>query len=111
MPLSVFARTYRIPETALLTGAMEKTLNNILSLVNGPSEEMRTVSLWGRCEQVRLVMEINPYIGIMAGIVQRVELTATSVSKNSPIIFIYNIITEHCIIQCTLCFLAQPLLR
>ncbi len=73
---------------------MEKTLNNIRSLVNGPSEEMRTVSLSGKCEPIeaRLVMNINPYIGIMAGIVQRVELTATSVSENSPplhIIFIY----------------------
>lgn len=97
------ALTYRIPETVLLTGAMVKTLNNILFLVNGPSEEMRTVSLWGKCEPTegRLFKKKGSlYIEIMAGMVQRVELTATSVSaKFTSVSYYFHIyfIREHCL--------------
>lgn len=73
---------------------MVKTLNNILSLVNGYSEEMRTVSLWGKMLNDRGKAVL--YIRIMAGIVQRVELTATSVSEHLPRFHII-IITGHCI--------------
>lgn len=76
---------------------MVKTLNNILSLVNGSSEEMRTVSLWGKLwnDRGKAVLYIL-YSGIMAGIVQRVELRATSVSEHLPPFHIINI-TGHCI--------------
>lgn len=63
---------------------------------------MRTVSLWGKLRNDRGKAVL--YIGIMAGIVQRVELTATSVSEYlSP--FHIIIITGHCIkCQCLVFF-------